>query len=119
MVGCCLGTQRDLQEVAFGHIVVEDPNLCDICNALLGIDQLRSGWSPREAGIDLALEIIGSGQHNDLLDARIDRAVAARTGLLLKELMEARETIAALKAELRRWSAEDDEVDRLLSGLGV
>ena len=88
------GTVRDLQEVAFGHIVVEDPTLCDICSALLCVDQLRGGWSPREAGVDLALEIIGSQQQNELLDPRIDRAVAARTQSLLDELVAARETIA-------------------------
>ena len=83
------------------------------------VDQLRGGWSSREAGLDLALEIIGSQQQNDLQAARIDRAVAARTQSLLDELVDARETIAALMAELRRWSAEDFEVFRLLNMLAV
>jgi hypothetical protein len=113
------GTVRALQEVAFGHIVVQDPVLCNVCNALLCIDQLRGGWSPREAGVDLALEIIGSQQQDDLLDPRIDLAVAVRTQSLQQELVDARETIAALKAELRRWSAQDGEVERLLDRLGV
>ncbi len=98
---------------------MEDPVLCNVCNALLCIDQLRGGWSPREAGVDLALEIIGSQQQDNLLDPRIDRAVAARTQSLAQDLAEARETIAALKAELRRWSAQGGEVDRLLDRLGV
>ena len=46
-------------------------------------------------------------------------AVAAGTQALLDELVDARETITALKAELRRWSAEDSEVERLLHRLGV
>ena len=69
--------------------------------------------------MDLALDIIGSHQQNNLLDPRIDRAVAARTQALQRDLVDARETIAALKAELRRWSAQDGEVDRLLDRLGV
>ena len=69
-----------------------------VCSACV-IDQLRGGWSPREAGVDLALEIIGSQQQDDLLDPRIDRAVTARTQSLVQEVIEARETIAALKAE--------------------
>lgn len=31
---------RQLQEIAFGRIVVEDPLLCDVCKALLCIDQI-------------------------------------------------------------------------------
>ena len=69
--------------------------------------------------MDLALDIIGSHQQNNLLDPRIDRAVAARTQALQRDLVDARETIAALKAELRRWSGGNDEVDRLLDTLGV
>jgi hypothetical protein len=113
------GTVHHVQVFAFGHVVVEDPLLCNVCNALLCIDQLRGGWSPREAGVDLALEIIASQQQNNLLDPRIDRAVTARTQSLLQEVIEARETITALKAELRRWSAEDGEVERPLGRLGV
>ena len=36
-----------------------------------------------------------------------------------QNLIEARETIEALKAELRRWSGRDGEVDRPLDTLGV
>jgi hypothetical protein len=69
--------------------------------------------------VDLALETIGSQHQDDLLDPRIDRAVAARTDCLQRELVGARETIAALKAELRRWSARDTEIERLLDKLGI
>jgi hypothetical protein len=44
------GTVRELQEVAFGHIVVEDPVSCDVSSSLLCVDQLRGRWSPREVG---------------------------------------------------------------------